>query len=151
MFTVAEFIGRRAVLPNREETSGAALCGLRSGVLGDGPSGVGGGCSSADGIAVLDYSGSMAERRPSAAPPTSPFAEMSTNDPSVTTAAAPIISNGSATRWPRSARRILFAGDTLSGSRLGEYRFQSGSKWSVCVRALVTRHGTRPRHHRRRA
>ena len=38
--------------------------------------------------------------------------------------------------------RILFAGHTLSGSRLGEYRFQSGSKWSVCVRALVTRHGT---------
>ena len=46
--------------------------------------------------------------------------------------------------------RILFAGHTLSGSRLGEYRVQSGSKWWVYVRAPVTPHGTRPRHHRRR-
>ncbi len=37
---------------------------------------------------------------------------------------------------------ILFAGHTLSGSRLGEYRFLIGPKCSVRVRAPVTPRGT---------
>lgn len=37
---------------------------------------------------------------------------------------------------------ILFAGYTLRGSRLGEYRFRIGPKCSVWVRAPVTPHGT---------
>ncbi len=36
---------------------------------------------------------------------------------------------------------ILFAGHTLSGSQLGEYRFRIGPKCSVCVRAPVTPRG----------